>query len=273
MINKDQVFRQAVSAIAVIFVFALVGIIYKVITNKLGVGSTKIGNDGMTLLYVPNGDFTMGSDTGELHEMPVHVVTLDGFWIDQTEVTNKMYSLCVDADVCQKPTDISSFTHPNYYGNFKFEDYPVIYVSWDMAKTYCEWAGRRLPTEAEWEKAAHGTEERTYPWGEALMAGFFANFNSTNDTMIVGSYEDGKSPYGAYDMAGNVWEWVSDWYDSSYFQNSPPSNPLGPDSGDMKVLRGGSWNYDDYEIRTTNRNSAIPTNTYYNIGFRCARSQ
>jgi formylglycine-generating enzyme required for sulfatase activity len=189
-------------------------------------------------------------------------------------VTNKMYSVCVDEDVCSEPIEKGSFARPDYYGNPEFANYPVINVDWNMAKTYCEWAGRRLPTEAEWEKAARGTDERTYPWGEELIEGAFANFNNYNDdTTIVGNYEDGKSPYGAYDMAGNVWEWVNDWYGSTYYQISPLSNPLGPDSGDAKVLRGGTWDYDDYEIRAANRSSSAVSDAYYNIGFRCASSQ
>ena len=124
---------------------------------SLGIGSTITGKDGMTLLYVPAGEFTMGSDRGRPDEKPVHKVILDAFWIDQTEVTNKMYALCVDAAVCEEPTDTSSSTHSSYYGNAEYDNYPVIYVDWNMAKTYCEWADRRLPTEAEWEKVARGT--------------------------------------------------------------------------------------------------------------------
>lgn len=227
----------------------------------------------MVQVYVPAGTFQMGSDSGEADEKPVHPVTLDAFWIDRTEVTNKMYALCVSAGKCSPPSSTKSSTRDSYYGDAQFDNYPVIYVSWNDANAYCEWAGRRLPTEAEWEKAARGTDGRTYPWGDAAPDSTRLNFNiNVGDTTEVGKYPSGTSPYGALDMAGNVYEWVNDWYDESYYSNSPSENPQGPDSGRYRVLRGGSWLYVDYFVRAAYRGSYVPGNIYYDIGFRCARS-
>ena len=244
-------------------------------TPKLDIGSTMTGNDGMTLLYVPAGEFTMGSETGNDEEKPIHTIYLDGFWIDQTEVTNRQYALCVTAGQCISPNETDSSLRSIYYGNSEFDDYPVIYVNWNMAKTYCEWAGRRLPTEAEWEKAARGMDERTYPWGEDIScneANYDPKDSCFGDTTIAGNITSGESPYGVYDMAGNVWEWVNDWYSETYYQDSPLSNPLGPDSGQYRVLRGGSFDSSTSGVRTTNRYRYEPTYTLLSIGFRCASS-
>jgi len=237
----------------------------------LPMGSSMNGKDGMTLLYVPAGEFTMGSDTGDEAEKPVHQVYLDAFWIDKTEVTNKMYSSCVEAGVCEELPDKSSHIHSNYYGNAKYDNYPVIHVDWNMAKTYCEWVDRRLPTEAEWEKAARGVDGRIYPWGNGAPSASLLNFNNkAGDTTEVGAYPDGASPYGALDMAGNVWEWVADWFSDTYYASSPKSNPLGPDSGEFRALRSGSWYWGEHYVRTAFRNRVDPTGQDLNIGFRCA---
>jgi len=229
--------------------------------------------DGMTLLYVPAGEFTMGSDNGNADEKPVHQVNLDAFWIDLTEVTNSMYAKCVKDGKCDPPSSTKSYTHDNYYGNSQFDNYPVIYVSWDNAKAYCTWADRRLPTEAEWEKAARGTNANVYPWGNNAPNSNLLNYNNVvGDTTAVGKYPNGKSLYGAYDMAGNVWEWVADWYSDTYYIGSPSSNPLGPDSGQDRVLRGGSWNHDYDFVRSADRNGYSPTITDSHFGFRCSRS-
>jgi formylglycine-generating enzyme required for sulfatase activity len=245
-------------------------------TPTLGPGSTMIGEKGETLVYVPAGEFTMGSDAGASDEKPVHTVYLDAFWIDQTEVTNKQYQACVDAGTCEPPSSTSSYTHPNYYGNPEFDNYPVIYVNWDKANRYCEvWTGGDLPTEAEWEKAARGTDERTYPWGEDISCDK-ANYQSScvGDTSPVRSYKSGKSPYEVYDMAGNVWEWVNDYYQSDYYAalGGSASNPQGPSSSDARVLRGGSWSADNLNARSANRNWITPVVTSNVVGFRCARS-
>ncbi len=244
-------------------------------TSSLGIGSTMISDkDGMTLMYVPAGNFTMGSS--DFSDAPVHTVYLDAFWIDRTDITNKMYSLCVNAGVCKAPANSSSSTHSSYYGNSQFDNYPVIYVDWNMANAYCKWAGRQLPTEAQWEKAARGTDGRTYPWGNSIdcsLANYYGNGNSAcvGDTTEVGKYPNGASPYGALDMAGEVWQWVNDWYDSNYYSNSPSSDPLGPASGQYRVLRGGTWYR--HLVRSANRDGGAPTDTSDGVGFRCSRSQ
>ncbi len=199
------------------------------------------GSDNAEMVLVPAGEFTMGSNSGDDDEKPPHLVYLDAFWIDKYEVTNAFYKKCVDAGKCQRPNPTGSSTRNAYYGNTQFDNYPVIYVAWADAKTYCEWAGKRLPTEAEWEKAARGTDGRTYPWGNDWDA---KKLNSgeggAGDTVAVGSYPAGASPYGVMDMAGNVWEWVADWYDASYYSKSPVRNPTGPSSGQTRGVRGGA---------------------------------
>jgi formylglycine-generating enzyme required for sulfatase activity len=227
--------------------------------------------DGMTMVYVPAGEFQMGTEQyGD--ESPIHTVYLDAYWIDQTEVTNVMYARCVAVGVCNEPYKTNSFSRDSYYGNAGFYDYPVIYVLWEDANNYCTWTGRRLPTEAEWEKAARGTDGRIYPWGDEIDE-TYANYNNhVGDTTAVGIYEKGTSFYGAYDMGGNVREWVADWFDDDYYAGSPSVNPLGPDSGTYRVMRGGSWDEYAIDIRSANRNGPNPSPTHLNPGFRCALS-
>jgi formylglycine-generating enzyme required for sulfatase activity len=226
--------------------------------------------DGMEMVYVPAGSFNMGSSAGPADEQPEHSVYLDAFWIDKTEVTNAMYSLCVQSGSCLKPYNQSN-THFNYYPDPTYADYPVIDLKWSSAEAYCAWAGRRLPTEAEWEKAARGTDGRAYPWGNILPNSSLLNFNNpAGDTVRVGSYPQGASPYGALDMAGNVTEWVADWYDAGYYAVSPQSNPAGPADGQFKVLRGGSWHSDVYSIRSADRHYLAPDIRDIVVGFRCA---
>jgi formylglycine-generating enzyme required for sulfatase activity/serine/threonine protein kinase len=238
---------------------------------------------GIIMRLVPEGEFMMGSISGNIDEKPVLTVYLNAFYIDRREVTNASYKLCVDAGNCKPPKQNSSYTHPSYYGNPVYANFPVIYVDWNMATTYCEWRSARLPTEAEWEKAASWDNEKQkkndYPWGEELSC-IYANYGKTNedsckrDTTAVGSYENGQGPYGVYDMAGNVEEWVADWYDSNYYSTLGESvfDPKGPVDGKVRVLRGGSWTFPDNDVRTSNRNGADSAlNTYY-IGFRCAHT-
>jgi formylglycine-generating enzyme required for sulfatase activity len=231
------------------------------------------GNDGARMVYVPEGEFEMGSNNGDDDEKPVHRIFLDAFWIDVFEVTNALYKKCVDAGRCQPPGNSSSYTRSSYFGNSQFDNYPVIYVSWDDAHAYCTWAGKRLPTEAQWEKAARGTDGRIYPWGNTFDKNLLnSNEGGKGDTTAVGSYPGGASPYGALDMAGNVWEWVADWYDNGYYANSPRQNPTGPSSGESRVLRGGSWNHFQNLARAAYRyDYGHPTNRYNDFGFRCAQ--
>ena len=183
---------------------------------SLGIGSTQVSDkDGMKLLYVPAGEFLMGAASSDAqaaeNEKPQHIVYLDAFWIDQTEVTNAMYIKCYQAGACQAPSMGHSSSRLNgYYSNSQFANDPVTYVFIEEAKDYCEWAGRRLPTEAEWEKAARGTDGRMYPWGNDAPDRTRLNYNQeVGDTTQVGAYPTGASPYGALDMAGNVQEWVA----------------------------------------------------------------
>lgn len=255
-----------------------------------GIVNTRIRPaDEAVMVYVPAGEFMMGSEAGLSNEKPVHAVYLDSYWIDQTEVTNSMYALCVQDGDCERPSNLGSYTRDNYYNAPAFANYPVIYVGWQDAQNYCEWAGARLPTEAEWEKAARWDEEtqeaRTYPWGNTFD-GTLLNFCDENcqfswkdatvddgyeDTAPVGSYPDGISPYGALDMAGNVWEWTADWYDGDYYAELVYDNPTGPATGTAKVLRGGSWSNNDNDVRAANRHSNDPTLRLDCVGFRCAQ--
>ena len=231
-----------------------------------------LGTDGMTLLYVPAGNFQMGSTDAQYqagwascliyrytqytqsdcekltsNEKPKHTVYLDAFRIDQTEVTNSMYAKCVSAGSCTPPQCNGS--------KFNGGQQPVVCVDWSQADTYCRWAGRSLPTEAQWEKAARGTDGRTYPWGEGIDKSK-ANYNeNVGDTSKVSSYPAGASPYGALDMAGNVWQWVTDW-----------------DGENLRVLRGGSWNNVETDVRTSRRYSKDLTFSLNSIGFRCSAS-
>ena len=220
-------------------------------------------------VLVPAGEFIMGSDKGSPDELPVHLVTLDAFYIDKFEVTVRQYRACVEAGICEEPT-IASLC--NWDGGLP-DTNPINCMTWEAAKAYCEWAGQRLPTEAEWEKAARGTDRRTYPWGEDLDRQH-ANYRegSGRSTDPVGSYEEGVSPYGAYDMAGNVWEWVADWYAEDYYSKSPRENPPGPERGEHRILRGGSWWFEAPYVRSARRQPYLPLVTDIDIGFRCARN-
>jgi formylglycine-generating enzyme required for sulfatase activity len=272
-------------------------------------GSTRISEtDGMTQVFVPGGNFKMGSDfisSGYFWEDPIHTVFLDPYWIDQTEVTNVMFAAFVTQSGYQTEAEKTGssivfipdtgkewtirgadWQHPQGPDSSlsNLGQHPVVQISWNDALAYCKWAGRRLPTEAEWEKAARGTNSRTFPWGNEFD-GTRLNFADINlnvgwgnknfddgfqFTSPVGNYPSGASPYGALDMAGNVWEWVNDWGSEVYYQSSPSDNPGGPDSGIFRIYRGGSWQDPSDGNRTAFRGWIAPTDAKNTHGVRCA---
>ncbi len=224
-----------------------------------------------SMVLVPSGEFTMGSPTGDVDERPPHQIYLDSYLIDKYEVTVGQYAEFLQQAGGNAPSDWKAMNQP---ANRKR---PVSNVDWADAAAYCKWAGKRLPTEAEWEKAARGTDGRLYPWGNEPPTPHHANYgqsgSSNNGALApVGSFEEGKSPYGVYDMAGNVWEWVSDWYDHDYYKTSPERNPEGPPTGGFKGIRGGSWNSSPRALRSADRYWDPPTfRSQYSPGFRCAK--
>ena len=241
-------------------------------TSALRIGSTWTSPvDGMVQVYVPAGEFLMGSTDDDLeaepNEKPQRRVYLDAFWIDRTEVTLAQYRQCIKAGKCEPikcaPPRGSEF----------IPDGPVFCVNWYDAAAYCQWAGQRLPSEAEWEKAARGTDGRKYPWGNAVPDCSLANIDICGKKVVpVGSFKTGASPYGVLDMAGNAEEWVADWYDWSYYVGAPTRNPVGPVSGSSRTSRGGLFYRSAAENRTTYRRGASPTSFWVGLGFRCARS-
>jgi formylglycine-generating enzyme required for sulfatase activity len=233
-------------------------------------------NDGR--VKVPAGEFVMGSPPGEgaNDEQPRHRVWLSEFSIDQFEVTNRRYRACVKQGRCEPPRMRSSHLRADYYDNEQYGDYPVIFVSREQALAYCYFQGGRLPSEAEWEKAARGPSPSLarFPWGDREPDCSLANMGGARscvgDTDRVGRRPLGQSPTGAMDMAGNVWEWVADWYDADYYRQSPLRDPLGPESGSLRMVRGGCWESGADSLRVSCRMPTIATTFAYNVGFRCA---
>jgi formylglycine-generating enzyme required for sulfatase activity/phage FluMu protein Com len=238
-------------------------------------GATRLREiDGMTEIYIPEGEFLMGGDDSVQDEwpgeIPQHTVLLDAYWIDQHEVTNAQYALCVAADACTEPAEKYSNKRNSYYGHPSFENHPVLMVTIDQAREYCGWAGGSLPTEAQWEKAARGTDGQMYPWGDEPPDETLLNYDlNVDDTTEVCSYPEGNSPYGLCDMAGNLWEYASDWYNESYYRNSPDSNPEGPASGTQIVVRGGSFADTEDVFRASFRFANDIESVWVNFGFRC----
>ena len=247
--------------------------------------ATTIGNDPAEEVLIPAGPFLMGCDSTNpaescrSEEQPLHTVTLSAYAIDKYEVTNARYQACVADGGCTAPHQSSSYTRPAYHGNPTYNDYPVINVDWHQATAFCAWAGKRLPTEAEWEKAARGgIDTRKYPWGDAAADCTKVNYwgfgGCVGDTSQVGSYAAGASLYGVMDMAGNVTEWVNDWYDPGYYSQSLDStDPTGPATGTYRVQRGGSWGSVDNNVRSARRVDNLSGHWNSYGGFRCVRSQ
>ncbi len=239
-------------------------------------------------VFVPAGQFSMGCASDLSYELcdvdarPIHTVYLDAFYIDRTEVTNAQYRACEAAGACLPPVRNRSETRGDYYINPAYDNYPVIQVDRNRAIAYCQWVGKRLPTEAEWEKAARGTDLYVFPWGNDepscdlmnYIWGIEREYYCVGDTVAVGSYPENASPYGALDMTGNVSEWVNDIYASRYYYNSPYYNPQGPSSTDKNegLVRGGSWNDTWRAVTTYVRLDESEIYKLYRIGIRCARS-
>lgn len=232
-----------------------------------------IGKDGVPAALVPAGEFEMGSLAGLPDEKPVHRLQLDAYYMDQYEVTTALYAKFLEATGQKEPD------RWNEVSVARDAKRPVVGVDWQDADAYCRWAGKRLPTEAEWEKAARGRDKRSYPWGDQSPNGLLSSYNWTSrrfwegyETLSpVGSYEAGKSAYGIYDLAGNVGEWVADWYDEQYYSHSPEANPAGPSIGDRKVVRGGAWLNEPMDMRSAKRYRYLPTFRNVNVGFRCVQ--
>jgi formylglycine-generating enzyme required for sulfatase activity/serine/threonine protein kinase len=243
---------------------------------------------GARMIFIPGGIFRMGNDEGENDERPSRVIRLDPYYMDETEVTNGQYAVCVEQGGCRPPSIANPTYHSAYYGSAAFENYPVVYVTWQQANNFCQWRQARLPSEAEWERAASfdpvQMQKYRYPWGDTFD-GSVTNFCDRNcprddrnvtfndghkDTAPVASFADGRTPLGLFDMAGNVMEWVSDWYDRRYYESGTATNPLGPLDGQVKVIRGGSYLSSEKEVTTTRRLRYDPAGALGTLGFRCA---
>lgn len=233
------------------------------------------------MVRLEGGRFLMGTDDGERAEGPAHEVVLTPFWIDRTEVTVFEFQACVDAGVCKRRhfKGAGSMDYCNY-GEPTRQDHPMNCVDFVGARQYCRWVGRRLPTEAEWELAARGLEGRRYPWGSAepdchvaIMKSEAGDGCGADRTFAVGSMPGGATPDGVLDLAGNVWEWVADWYGEGYYAESPRHDPSGPTAGTERSMRGGSWlTVNEVTFRGVNRDKEPPDYIGNAVGFRCALS-
>ena len=240
-----------------------------------GPAKPSTSDDGAPMVLVPAGKFWMGlpEGEGERDEHPRRQIALHAFFIDTHEVTTSRYAEFLQETGRDKPQ------HWDQVDLGRHGNLPVVGVNWHDAKAYCEWAGKRLPAEAEWEKAARGTDGRAYPWGNEIPTPALANYakawspNTVYKERLedVSSDNSGKSPYGLHHMAGNVWEWVADWYDARYYSKGPVRNPQGPSRGKDRVVRGGSWFNQSEHLRSANRYAFAPSNRIATNGMRCAR--
>ena len=239
-----------------------------------------------SMVLIPEGEFIMGNNDGPKNERPEHTIWLDAYQIDFFEVTMAEYQKFLDDNYSIEPPPLWD----DGAALSEASDRPAVGVKWSDAVKYCDSVGKRLPTEAEWEKAARGTDGRRYPWGHMQPFVDIARYNQgvtgwVSYTLTLapvtsgvsgmsirhGLKTGGKSPYGLYHMSGNAAEWVADWYDRYYYEDSPEKNPKGPEKGDRKVLRGGSWEDEPRSIRVTSRATAEPDFSDLTIGFRCAK--
>ncbi len=234
------------------------------------------GKDSCPMVKIPAGAFQRGSAEaqGEDDERPRRAITLAAFSIDRHEVTVAQYQACVRAGACTQPGDDPECN----WQHAERAQHPITCVDWGQARTYCEWVGKRLPTEAEWEKAARGAAPRAFPWGEApascqraVMTEGEGGCGARRSAEVGSRSPKGDSPHGAQDLAGNVAEWVSDWYAERYYRAAPEKNPVGPASGKFHVYRGGSWQDGAKALRTSARDHGNPSYRYFDLGFRCAR--
>jgi formylglycine-generating enzyme required for sulfatase activity len=309
--------KSTILVAAVITIIVIVALAIIIIRLRTTATERVSEIDGMIMVNIPAGNFDMGyrdfdpTDNRYTMQQPQHTVYLDEYWMDKTEVTNAMFAVFVadtqyvtevetigNGYVAADPVtywvkvDGASWRTPRGPDStiVGFENHPVVQVTWNDANAYCRWAGRRLPTDAEWEKAARGTDMRLYPWGNDDPTGELANFPDTNlyqylkfevlnngiddgyaYTAPVGSYPKGASPYGILDMAGNAWEWVSDWFGADYYKHAPAQNPAGPSSGEMHIIRGGSYDA-SYGDSAVNRAADWPDGRSASLGIRCAYS-
>lgn len=222
-----------------------------------------------TMQVVPAGTFMMGCNAAidascDADELPFHMVDVAAFEIDTTEVTAAHYGACMEAHACSAPAGaFDPITKP--YA-------PVVFVRWDDAVAYCTWIGKRLPSEAEWEKAARGNDGRVFPWGTTDADCTRATFAACGVLGAVGAHPSGASPFGLLDTSGNAWEWVADHYDAEYYSVSPDADPMGPSEGEVRTIRGGSFVGSIVEMRASNRSAQTPFYGYRDVGFRCAKN-
>ena len=232
---------------------------------QIQMGASTLYVDGTMLVAVPSGPFTMGTPKGK--DNPQHEVTVGNFWLYSTKVTNVQYKFCYDAGFCTSPdaTDNPDFGDP------LFANRPVVGVTYDQAAAYCGFVHARLPTEAEWEKAARGPEGNVYPWGSDKPTCDLLNFGRcVRDLTSVTKYPAGRSAYGAFDMEGNAFEWVADWYAADYYSTAPSTDPLGPENGDQRVIRSAAFDTDAYLLDAARRSYADPSSHTDELSFRCA---